>query len=227
MRVGPIGYYHLLFFGVFLPYLAIRSSRRISVKPLPPKAPHFRSQVVTLLLFLALSLAVALKEWIHLWPGEVPETRMILMGLMVLVGMVTLMRPMWRSRVEARGRKVWLFMPRTGEERAWWIACAAAAGISEEVTYRGVMYTLLWRLTDSMLAAALISATIFAVSHFMQGLPSMSIIFAFALTFQAIAFLSGSLYVGIAVHALYDVAAGLAYGYYGEKLGYPLEPIAP
>jgi membrane protease YdiL (CAAX protease family) len=225
MRLAPTGYFHLLFFGVFLPYLAIRTSKRVSTRPLPPKVPHFRAQVATLLVFLALSLAVAFKEWIILWPREFPDARMILIGLLVLVVMIMLMRPMWRSRVEARARKIWLFMPRTGEERAWWVACSVAAGISEEVTYRGVMYALLWRLTDSMLAAALIGATIFAVSHFMQGIKSMAIIFAFALTFQGIAFFTGSLYVGIAVHALYDVAAGLFYGYYGERLGYPIEPM--
>jgi membrane protease YdiL (CAAX protease family) len=53
----------------------------------------------------------------------------------------------------------------------------------------------------------------------------MSIIFGFALAFQALAWLSGSLYVAMAVHALYDVTAGLAYGAYGEKLGYPIEPM--
>jgi len=227
MRVGLVGYYHLLFFGIFLPYLAIRSSGRIATRPLPPKVPHLRSQVITLLLFLALSLAVSFKEWISLWPREVPEPRMMLLGVMVLVAMVLLMRPMWRSRVAARGRKVWLFMPRTSEERGWWIACSVAAGISEEVTYRGVMFGLLWRLTDNMLAAALLCAAVFAVSHFMQGAKSMAIIFALALTFQGLAFLSGSLYVGIAVHALYDIAAGLTYGYYGERLGYPVEPMAP
>jgi hypothetical protein len=42
-----------------------------------------------------------------------------------------------------------------------------------------------------------------------------------------IAWVSGSLYVGMLVHALYDVTAGLFYGAYGEKLGYPIEPMPP
>jgi hypothetical protein len=29
------------------------------------------------------------------------------------------------------------------------------------------------------------------------------------------------------VHALYDVAAGLFYGKYGDELGYPVEPLPP
>jgi hypothetical protein len=42
-----------------------------------------------------------------------------------------------------------------------------------------------------------------------------------------IAWVSGSLYIGMAVHALYDVTAGLFYGFYGETLGYPVEPMPP
>ena len=66
------------------------------------------------------------------------------------------MRPLWRRRVQERSRRIWLFMPRTTRERTAWIAASITAGISEEVTYRGVMFALLWRVTGSALAAALI-----------------------------------------------------------------------
>lgn len=225
MRVGPAGYYHLGLFGLFLPYLAIKSSRVLASRPLPPKVKHFTSTILTLIVFFAVSVWVAHNQWIALFPGEVPEPRMVLLGATVLVGLVVLMRPLWRRRVEARTRRVWLFMPRTGKERLLWAGCSVAAGISEEATYRGVMFALLWRLTDSALAASLIAAAVFSVSHFLQGWKSMAIIFGMALSFQLIAFLSGSLYIGMAVHALYDIAAGLSYGKYGEELGYPLEPM--
>jgi membrane protease YdiL (CAAX protease family) len=55
----------------------------------------------------------------------------------------------------------------------------------------------------------------------------MAIIFGMALAFQMIAWVSGSLYIAMAVHALYDVTAGFHYGAYGEKLGYPIEPMPP
>jgi membrane protease YdiL (CAAX protease family) len=225
MRIGFLGTYHLVFFGVFIPYAAIKSSRVIGTKPLPPKVKFLISQIFTLLVFFAISALVERKEWITLFPAEMPGPTFLLLGAAVLVAMVTLMRPMWRKRVEQRGRKLWLFMPRTPRERALWIGCSIAAGISEEVTYRGVMFGLLWRLTDSAWAAALIAALVFSVSHFLQGWTSMSIIFGIALTFQMLAWFTGSLYVGMAVHALYDIAAGLSYGWFGEKLGYPLEPM--
>jgi membrane protease YdiL (CAAX protease family) len=225
MHIGLLGAYHLLFFGVFIPYAAIKSSRVIGTKPLPPKVKFLTTQILTLLFFLVLSALVGRKEWIALFPRVMPEPSFILVGAVVLVALVTLMRPMWRKRVEQRARKVWLFMPRTPTERALWIGCSIAAGISEEVTYRGVMFGLLWRLTDSPWGAALIAALVFSVSHFLQGWKSMSIIFGMALIFQLLAWFTGALYVGMAVHALYDVAAGLSYGWFGEKLGYPLEPM--
>jgi len=225
VRVGPAGYYHLGLFGLFLPYLSIKSSRLLASRPLPPKVKHFTSTILTLTFFLAVSVWVAHNQWITLFPRELPEPRMFVLGAAVLVALVTLMRPLWRRRVEARARRLWLFMPRTPKERWLWVGCSVAAGISEEVTYRGVMFALVWRLTDSALAAALISAAVFAVSHFLQGWKSMRIIFGIALSFQLVAFLSGSLYIGMAVHALYDVAAGLSYGRYGEELGYPVEPM--
>jgi membrane protease YdiL (CAAX protease family) len=207
--------------------LAIQSSRKLSVRPLPPKAAHFNSQILILTFFLAISAIIARGEWIVVFPREMPEPRMFVLGAAVLVALVVLMRPLWRRRVEARARRVWLFMPRTRQERILWAGCSVAAGISEEVTYRGVMFALLWRLTGSALAATLIAAAVFAISHLFQGWRSVAIIFGIALSFQMIAWVSGSLYVGMAVHALYDVAAGFFYGAYGEKLGYPIEPMPP
>ena len=227
MRVGVAGYTHLALFGLFLPYLAIKSGARLSTRPLPPKAAYFNSQILMLTFFLAASVFLGRREWIELFPRAWPEPRMFVLGAGVLVMLVVLMRPLWRSRVEARTRRLWLFMPRTRKERVLWVACSFLAGVSEEVTYRGVMFVLSWRLTGSALAAALIGAGVFAVSHFLQGAKSMAIIFGFALVFQGLAWLSGSLYIGMAVHTLYDVAAGLFYGFYGEKLGYPTEPMPP
>jgi membrane protease YdiL (CAAX protease family) len=193
----------------------------------PPKEQHFTSQIMVLAVFFVISAVVSKVERIVVLPRTLPETRSILLGFLVLAGLVALMRPIWRRRVEERSRKVWLFMPRTPRERMLWITVALIAGIAEEVTYRGVMFTLLWRATGSALAAALLSASIFSISHFMQGWKSMAIIFAMALAFQGLAWTSGSLYVGMAVHALYDVVAGLFYGRYGDELGYPIEAMPP
>lgn len=227
MRVGVAGFYHLAFFGAFIPYMAFKSSRRLGAHPFPPKAKYFTSQIIILTIFFVVSAFVARREWLDVFPLEVPEPRMFVLGAAVLVALVLLMRPMWKKRIDERSRKAWLFMPRTRGERILWSGCSLAAGIAEETTYRGVMFAILWRLTGSPRAAALIAAALFAVAHYLQGWKSMTIIFGIALAFQMIAWVSGSLYIGMAVHALYDVTAGFFYGSYGEKLGYPIEPMPP
>jgi membrane protease YdiL (CAAX protease family) len=225
--VGVAGATHLAIFAGFLPYVAIKTSAHLRSRPFPAKVRHFTAQMLVLLVFLGLSALVAKREWIPIFPPELPQPRMLVLGAAVLVAMIVLMRPLWKQRVAERSRKAWLFMPRTPRERLLWAGCSLAAGVSEEVTYRGVMFTLLWRLTGSALAAALLMSAVFAVSHFMQGWKSMAIIYAIAMTFQMITWVSGTLYVAMGVHFLYDLAAGLHYGRYGDELGYPVEAMPP
>ncbi|MCI0659883.1 MAG: CPBP family intramembrane metalloprotease, partial [Acidobacteria bacterium] len=145
--------------------------------------------------------------------------------VVVLATAIVFMLPRWRRNVENRERKVYLFMPRDSREKSLWVFISAAAGIGEEITYRGVMWVLLARLTGSLWIAALIASSIFAFSHYMQGWISIVAIFGFALGFHAVVWLTGSLIPAMLLHFLYDLMAGMMYSYYGEKLGYPLEGI--
>jgi membrane protease YdiL (CAAX protease family) len=223
--VGSAGASFLVVFGVFLPYLAIKSARRVATHPLPPKKRFFRSIIVQLLIFAAIAIVVGAVEHVELFPSRAPSPASWGWGLLALTLFVSGMRPQWRKRVVERSRRVWLFMPRDGVERALWIGSSIAAGFSEELVYRGVLTTLLDRMTGSFFVAILVSALIFAICHYMQAARSMTIIFGIALVFQALAWQSGSLYVPMAVHATYDILAGLHYGYFGKKLGYPIEPL--
>ncbi|HJQ97044.1 MAG TPA: CPBP family intramembrane glutamic endopeptidase [Candidatus Polarisedimenticolaceae bacterium] len=223
--MGSAGASFLVVFGLLLPYLAIKSARRLATRPLPPKKPFFRSIIVQLLIFAAIAIVVGAVEHVDLFPRRAPSPAAWGWGLLALTVFVLGMRPQWRKRVVERSRRAWLFMPRDGTERALWIGSSVAAGFSEELVYRGVLTTLLFRMTGSFLAAALVSAAIFAISHYMQAARSMTIIFGIALVFQALAWVSGSLYVPMAVHAVYDILAGLHYDYFGRKLGYPVEPL--
>jgi membrane protease YdiL (CAAX protease family) len=133
------------------------------------------------------------------------------------------MRPRWRRAVERRTRVVHLFMPDTAAERAWWLAVSILAGVGEEITWRGVQTALLSALMGSYLLGALLSAVSFGLAHFIQGWRSAVVITIFALGFQTIVWLSGSLYVAMAVHVAYDMTAGLSYARLGRELGYAPE----
>ena len=223
--MGAAGASFLVLFGVFIPYLAVKSARRVTTHPLPPRKRFFATVIVQLLIFGAVACAVGSLEHIELFPPSVPPITSWVAGVLSLAVLIAAMRPLWRRRVLERSRRIWLFMPRDAAERALWLSSSTLAGISEELVYRGVLTTLLARLTDSFLAAVLVSALVFAVSHFMQGWKSMAVIFGMALLFQGLAWHSGSLYVPMAVHAVYDIAAGLHYGHFGKRHGYPIEPL--
>lgn len=225
-QINASGWFHLLYFGLLLPYFAVIRARkfRSQNQPLPDRLRHFQRTASTLVLFGALSLVVARAEWMDLFPRALPAWPGLIAGALMLIAIVTLMRPRWRAAVEQRERVVYLFMPANTQERVWWIAVAVLAGISEEITWRGVQAGLAANLTRSIPAAFLICSISFAVGHALQGWKSIVVILLFALGFHCLVWLSGSLYVAMTVHITYDIIAGISYGRLGKELGYSLEP---
>jgi len=224
-HVGLAGYIHLFWFGVFLPLLYVRSARKLSTRDYPPRLKQFCLVILSLSSFVAISIQVAHAEYIDLWakPNDWPKT--LLIGAAALMAMIASMATGWRRDVEKRKWILYYFMPRTPMEKVFWAGVSLFAGFGEEMVYSGVMFSLLWIMLDSRLAAVLIVAVVFAISHSAQGWESMLVIFAFSLCFQAIYYLTGSLYPGMVVHFLYDLTAGMMLGYWGEKLGYPIEGV--
>lgn len=222
---GLAGWYHLAFFGLLIPWAAWRSRSRLESQPLPPRQRHFIAVFIQLLIFLVISLSVAYVEKIDLL--EPPRAGWLpwLAAAGLLGAGVALMAPVWRRGVERRERKLHLFMPRTPSERGLWVAVATAAGFSEEITYRGVMFAVLTGITGSAAAGATIASLIFGLSHIVQGWKSAGIITLIALLLHGLVAVSGTLLLAIVVHVIYDVVAGLAYGRMGEELGYPVDGI--
>lgn len=225
-HLGIAGIYHLVFFGLLLPWSAVKSARRLKTHSYPPRRKYFLTIIAQQCFFVFLSFLVAWMEWVEVW--EQPRSLYwYLAGLAVLLTLVAAMLPRWRSAVEKRERRVYLFMARDNRERSLWVLISLLAGIGEELTYRGVMFILLWRITGSPGTAALIAAVVFGFSHYVQGWKSSILIGGFALIFQALYYFSGSLIIPMLVHFLYDVTAGMMYGYFGNKLSYPPEGIPP
>jgi len=209
--VSFLAYFHLLFFGAFIPYASWRTKKRVA-NGAPPFRAHLRSTLINLAIFGAFSIIVARVEWIRLFPARLPSLESIGAGVIVLALMILYMRPRWRRAVEKRTHILRMFTPRDARERAQWIAVSTLAGISEEITWRGVQFALLQRLLHNALLAAAICALSFALGHILQGWRSAIVVFVFASGFQLLAWLAGSLYVAMAVHLTYDIVAGLAYG---------------
>jgi membrane protease YdiL (CAAX protease family) len=225
-EINPAGWLHLLYFGVVIPWMAIKQGRKFrdAEKPLPDRLRHFQRTTFTLVMFGVLSVLTARTEWMELFPRALPSWRAILAGVLMYIVAVIFMRPRWRRAVEQRRRVIHLFMPANTTERVWWIVVAVLAGISEEITWRGVQAGLLGNLTRSIVLAALISSISFGAAHMIQGWKSAAVIVGFAHGFHGLVWFANSLYIAMAVHIVYDITAGISYGRLGRELGYQLDP---
>lgn len=218
LGIGVWGWYHLAFFGLFLPWTAVRSQRRLTAQGFPPRKRFFVSVIVQQVIFASMSAIVASREAIPLFPARLPSLSAGLMALAFLAGSVLVMRPLWREAVERREPRVQLSMPSDAVERRLWVGISLAAGVGEEISYRGVLFTLLLRLTGDPVTAAVGAATVFGASHIVQGWKAVGITGMFALAAQALVLYSGSLYTAMAWHVGYDLVAGLTYGHLAREV---------
>lgn len=102
-------------------------------------------------------------------------------------------------------------LPRTRDERGWFMALSVTAGTCEELIYRGYV---VWVLTAwlSLWAAALVSVAAFGVAHAYLGRQGVMRATIAGLVFAAAVVAFRSLYPGMVLHAVLDLGAG-AVGY--------------
>ena len=213
-----------ILFHAYIALQAWRSRARVAaMRVLPSRSRHFATTVFTQIVLLGVSLGVAFAFRLRLFPPILPRATDVLLGIAATAALVLFMRPRWERAVRTGDRRLHFFMPSGAKEKAWWVGVSVAAGIGEEVTYRGVLYLIVLMMTGSAWTAMLLSALMFAVGHAFQSRLSMIIIFGFALVFQGLAIRSGSLYVPMLAHVLYDVAAGFTYSRLGKRLGFVAE----
>lgn len=226
-QVGIAGWAYLAFMGLYVPYKAWASRAKLTGgTTLPPRERHFVAVIFSQLLLLAVGLAVSTLSWIRLYPPVAPKPADLLAGAVVLALLIGFMVPRWRLAVKKTDRRLYFFMPTGAKEKALWVGVSLLAGFGEESIYRGVLFALLVTVTGNLWIAALGAALIFAAGHAFQSRRSMAIIFVFSLVFQALTIATGTLYVAMVVHCLYDVVAGFTYAYFGRTMGYRPEVVA-
>jgi membrane protease YdiL (CAAX protease family) len=170
-------------------------------------------------IFLTVSLVVARFEEVPLFPPSLPPWSSWLAGLLLFGASWMAMRPLWRAAVARGEPQARLAMPTNSRERWMWAGVSLAAGIGEEISYRGVMFGLLTRLTGEPLLATAGMAALFGAAHVVQGWRGIAVTTGYAVAAQGLVMWSGSLYVAMAWHVAYDLVAGLSYGRYGRALG--------
>jgi membrane protease YdiL (CAAX protease family) len=140
-----------------------------------------------LALSLAFVTAYALLTWWHLRPARLAESL-------------------------ARWERDTPFMPRELSELPPFCVLALAAGVFEEIAYRGLLVSYLaWYTGPSLPMVALavtLPAAVFAFAHLYQGLAAVVMVAAMATAFGAIYLLTQSLWILIALHTALDLFGG-------------------
>ena len=107
-------------------------------------------------------------------------------------------------------------LPRTSKERALWILLSLTAGFCEELLYRGFMPAYLLYLFPGLahllpgtaipfLVAIVIAAVLFGIGHIYQKLTGVLGTGVMGLVFGLLYFFTGSLFLPMIVHALFDM----------------------
>ncbi len=94
-------------------------------------------------------------------------------------------------------------------QTAAWILVCVAAGVGEEISFRGYLQGQIERATSSRTAAVLLQSAVFGAVHVYQGWRPALLAGVYGLAFGTLAAARKSLRPGILAHALVDVVGGI------------------
>ena len=210
MAITPSGAVFLFLTTAYIPFLAIRSGRRVQKAAVTPtRVQHLVSVFLTQALGLFVALLAAAYEEIELFPR--PHIGWLNVALVVAFLVPSLGSLPWRwswRTTESKRRMMWM-LPNRSSDLAWWVLVALVAGIVEEIVYRGVMVQLWERLLGGWWPAVAVCAIAFGVAHFVQGWRTVAVIVVLAVGNHLIVRATGDLYTAMAIHFTYDMLAGV------------------
>jgi membrane protease YdiL (CAAX protease family) len=175
----------------------------------------------TLLWLGGLAIAALLVWWIgarpfaalFVTPPRLPDGAEMAPPIALGAGIGLLVRPLlaWRiPRLAAVFRRqmapIAAFLPRTGEQLLWGLAVSLAAGLCEEIGYRGYLmpylgaYLPLWGMIVG-------GALIFGLAHIYQGWMGTLMTTLIGAALAGLYLVCGSLWWPIALHAAIDLSA--------------------
>jgi len=218
-EVGALGMLYLLLVGLFLPYATWKSGRVAKERPAPRRGVYLASALQTAAILGGVGLWVAHVEGIELFRAVMPPLRDVGIGLVAVVMLLVLLAPYRAGIARRRERRMQLFCQPTPGERVLWVVVSLSAGFWEELVYRGVLGTLLLRLTGSPALAVALALAAFAGGHLHRGFGALLPVALIGAVLHAFVLLTGTLYVAMGVHFLYDVGAVFANMRLAERHG--------
>jgi membrane protease YdiL (CAAX protease family) len=134
----------------------------------------------------------------------------LVLGLCIGIALPVLlawMNPKVRARQASQLGNLAFFAPQGARERAWFVGVALSAGFCEEVIFRGFLIRYLTKLLGDVhpAMAVVLAALVFGLDHGYQGWMGILTTAILALLFSFLFISSGTLWLPIMIHALFDL----------------------
>lgn len=209
MQAGFFGRYCVLITLVLMPIMGIASYIHIRRgKPLAPKPRRYRNMIVLQLFLLTVTVAGARDSNISLlgrFPG--PLAWSLAAGYMTFF--TFRLRAAWTKLGPGRRENARRLLPDHPSLMRMWVVISALAGVTEECAYRGLTYRILTANHGSVALALFLCIGCFGIAHMTQGWRGLLGTSLVAALMHGIVFLTASLYLAIAIHAVYDLIVGI------------------
>jgi len=197
--------------GVFPAFSVVQAQAVGQLEVLPSRNKLYASTILSLWGLAFATALIASESRMDprlLGVSELPWTTFFLWLGFALIGVAALILA-FKAFGVAETRMIHHMIPQSRIEKVVYVGVSATAGICEELVFRGFLIAALIAATGSVPLAVIISAGTFGVAHAHQDATGAlrATLLAFVLTVPLLA--TGSLYPGIAAHALVDLIAGL------------------
>ena len=217
---SPLGFWGCLYLALLLEVLPILGLAQLPLAddegPFPRIPVYLSSGAVILLLGwagLIIGTREVGREFMGL--GSVSLLSLVPWALAVSIGILGIQFAFFLGRLRLGLRETALLhqlLPRTGPEKIVFVFLSLAAGVGEEIAFRGFAIPGLVLLFGSEWGAAVVSSLAFGLLHGYQGWLGVVRTGTMGFLLAASFILSGSLWPAIVAHAVLDLVAGLWLG---------------
>lgn len=207
-----VGLFLMIVF-IVIPAMAWASRRAVTQGLEIPKIPLYSQLLGTQVFLLVLALGTDAAAGLELKRLFAPPSAASWgwSGLLLVTALL-LVAVAWRWSSFGDRDLLRMLTPVNNDERLLWVVISVAAGLGEEITWRGVLPLILAQWTDQLWLIVLLSAVSFGLGHLMQGIGPAIVVTLFGAGFHLIVISGGSLWPAIIAHALYDLVVGFVIG---------------
>lgn len=174
---------------------------------MPPRRALYIQSIIMLSAIGGLAALVDWRESLSISWFKIPSMQAVWIAVALYVFGLLISYFNFRSSKNNEEDKSALLLPSGKNEYLVWLFLCFTAAWSEEYIYRGVLSQLFIQHGMVYILAILLSAVSFAFSHYTQGWLAIPVTFLFALGFQYLYQVSGSLALPFIVHFFYNISA--------------------